>query len=300
MGEKIPSPSWRERLRTAVGAWQPLTGRGIAAFATASAGRLLLFQFLFAALVALAAVWSVRRISFPVVQNALAALPGAATLIQNRELRWPDSQAVVLASSPHLALIVDPEASGELGQNGDVQVELRTRNYALRGLLGQLILEYPDALELPLDRTAATAAWGAWRIPLSALLGVTSFVGILLLWWFLALLYTLPAWLLGWGMGRQISVSGALQMSSAALWPAAILPTAGMLLYATLWIRIPGLTAFWLAHLPAGWIWLVWGVLSLPPRPARDSRPVANPFQPAPTSGTKGKPATKRRNPFTS
>ena len=293
-GDPAKNSSPWERLRSWVGPWLPFTGRGIAAFGGATAGRLLMFQALFSALVSLSLVWGVRQIVLPVVENALAHLPEASAGIQGSRLRWPDRDAVVLASSPQLAVSVNPDSSPELGLNGDVQIELRDSELAIRGVLGSYAALYPPGVNLPLDRIAAGAEWGAWRAPMLALLGLASFFVQLAFFWIVPFVYTVPAWILGWILHRSIALSTAYRVAAASLWSAALLPAAAIPLYTLLWIRIPGLALMGLAQFAVGWMGLIWGIASLPPRPAENSR-APNPFAGAtgPRAGTRN----KTRNP---
>ncbi len=205
VAEESPFTRLRRRFSDALGAWQPLTGRGLAKFADATTSRVLCFQGFFAVLAATAMAWSLWRMAFPPIQAGLSSLPEAQAGIQDRRLEWPGTDAVLLAQSPQFAVAVDPNASGALGLNGDIQLELGTTTLTLRGLLGQTAVDYPAGLELPLSRTAATAAWGAWRLPLLAIIGLTGFVGTLVSWWLLGFLYTLPVWLLCRLFGRAPS-----------------------------------------------------------------------------------------------
>jgi len=56
-------------------AWQPITPRGVAAFARASWGRVLLVQFLCALAAATAVVWFLETAWFPAVTEAIRQLP---------------------------------------------------------------------------------------------------------------------------------------------------------------------------------------------------------------------------------
>jgi len=298
--DDVPSGPLLQRLRLAIGAWQPLTGRGLAAFADASGARILAFQTVLAALLALAVVWSARQIVFTTVEYALPNLPEEPAGISQRKLRWPDRGVRLLAQSPHLALAVDPEATGELGINGDLQIELGHEALIVRGVLGQSTVGYWSELDLPLARTSAVAAWGAWRLPLLAILGAVSAFFFLASWWILATLYFLPTWLFGWILRRRLTVSGAWRLCSAALWPAALIPGAALLMYATLWIRLPGLVALWALHFPAAWVWLIWAVMSLPAGTSRNEETRPNPFAHASPNGKRSRSgaAGRARNPF--
>lgn len=287
-------------MRAAIGAWQPLTGHGIAAFAGASGSRLLLFQTVLALALALTFSWTGRRIATIPVRSALGGLPDELAGISGGRLQWPGTDPVLLAQGPHLALVVDPNATGDLGLNSDIQLELRERSLTFRGVLGQTPFSYPDGLEIPLDRTGAAATWGAWQLPLLVFLTAAGFTCVLATWWILAALYSFPAWALAWVIRRPIRWTASWRLCCAALLPAALLPGAGLLLYATLWIRLPGLIGIWLLHFPAGWAWLIWGIISLPPGPARNPNGPANPFVPggSTTKGARSGSSRRARDPF--
>ena len=61
-------------------AWQPLTARGVAAFARASLGRLLLVQLIVALLAAGTVVWFLQGCWFPTIGEAIRALPAQGEL----------------------------------------------------------------------------------------------------------------------------------------------------------------------------------------------------------------------------
>lgn len=294
-------PDVLSRLGTALGAWQPFTGRGLARFAEASFLRLLLFQILLATGVGLLMAWAFGRLVPPVIQSALPALPASDAGIHAGILSWPESGPKLLASSPHLALVCDPDGTGQLGLNGDLQLELRRSQIRLRGLLGALALPYPSDLDLPLNQVAAPAVWGAWRLPIRAALATSAVLLLPLIWWMLATLYSLPAWCWGWLWARDLSPGGALRMALAAQLPASLIPALALVAYTTLWIRAPGLVLLWILHLPAGWLWLGWGILARPRQhrpPPGSGRPAPNPF--APEDRPRHAPSGGRRahNPF--
>ena len=73
-------------------AWQPLTVRGVAAFASATLGRLLLVQFIVALLAAGTVVWFLHRAWFPMIGEAIRQLPPQGEIRSGR-LDWPGSFA---------------------------------------------------------------------------------------------------------------------------------------------------------------------------------------------------------------
>jgi len=76
-----------ESVEKAQVAWQPLTMRGVAAFAGASMGRLLLVQFIVALLAAGSVVWCLHRAWFPTIGEAIRQLPPQGELRSGR-LDW--------------------------------------------------------------------------------------------------------------------------------------------------------------------------------------------------------------------
>lgn len=277
------------------GAWQPLTGSGLAAFAQAGSGRVLLFQFAFAVLSALTVVWSFRAAWFPVIERAILQLPNSEAEIRGQRLLWPDAEAVLLASSPHLALVVDPTSASQLGQNGDLQVELRGTDLRFRGLLGQTVAPYPAQLLLPLDQTGAKAAWGAWRPPISTLVGLGTALGLIVSGWILATLYAPVILVSGWVIRRELGWGEAWKLGLASLMPGSLVMNAALLLYASHWIGLTSLTAMFGLHFLVGWLAALWGLGSLPSSSAAAVEP--NPFENE-TMPVRPLAPPKPRNPF--
>jgi len=272
-----------------------LTGSGLAAFAQTGVGRLLLFQASFALAAALTLVWCLRVAWIPVIEKALAALPSSGAEIRTRRLLWPDSEAVLLASSPHLALAVDPTSSSQLGQNGDVQVELRGIDLRFRGLLGQVVTRYPGDFLLPLDRTGATAAWGAWSLPILTLVGVGTGLGLVVIGWLLALLYAPVLVFFAWITRRPLGFAEAWKLGLASLMPASLLMDLGLILYARHWLGLISITAVFGIHILAGWVAAFWGLSRYAPK--IPDAAVANPFGKE-TMSARVVPVLKPRNPF--
>lgn len=292
---KPPGAGRLERLRTALGAWQPFTGGGIAAFGRASLARTLAFQLLFALGLSCVIVWSVRIAWFPPFVAALRSLPVSDAGIRQGRLDWPDPAAVALADNRQLALVVDPVGTGELGRAADLQIELRRDGLGLHGLFGHQTLPYPPDLELRLDRLGGTAAWGAWNWVGLAFIGIATFSGSMALWWMMAVATALPSWLLALVARRALTLGGACLMMAAAWLPASLVLAGGAALYATGWIRLPGLMFAVVAHAVVAVLWHAWGFLNLPARgPAKTAD---NPFgSSAPAKA--GPDRSKKKNPF--
>src|SRR5688572_33024282 len=92
-------------------AWEPITPRGVAAFAHAKAGRLMLVQFLSALLVAAAVVWFLYDGCFPTIREGIRHLP-AEGKIRSGSLDWQGESPRLLAEGRFLAFSVDLDRSG--------------------------------------------------------------------------------------------------------------------------------------------------------------------------------------------
>src|SRR5580658_9994310 len=103
-------------------AWEPLTPRGVGAFAGAKTGRLLFAQCIVAALAAAAVVWFLAAAWFPVVRSAIHQLPAQGEVSGGR-LDWSGENSVQLAENRFLGLAVDLFHSGQLGREAHLQIE---------------------------------------------------------------------------------------------------------------------------------------------------------------------------------
>ncbi len=290
---------WRQLF--AWGAWQPVTGGGIARFAAASGVRTLTLQVVYSAMVAAVALWAFRQAWFPAINQALPRLPVAEAEIRGGRLTWPDTEAHLLSERPQLSVSVDPSGTGESGRSGDLQVEFRQRGLRLEGLFGHQELPYPPEFQLPLDRTGATAAWGAWSWPILAVAGMLAGALVLILGWVVATLLTLPVFTLAWMLGRNVTVAGAWRMGLAAGLAGWGFFGLGLVLYATAWIRLPGLAAALLAQMLTILIWSLWALFHLPRRTRTGSAVSGNPFGAKREAGGKGSGrdrSNRGNNPF--
>ncbi len=287
------SASWVGRL----GAWQPFTGAGLGAFARTNGTRLLLFHFAASILTAVAVMWSLQLAWVPVVREAIERLPDSEAEIRRGRLTWPGDPERLLAERPELALAVDAGEGPGLGQSADLQVELHPDSTHLRGILGHLKVPYPMGLELPLDRTRALAAWGAWRPPFLALAGGGTLLVTILGGWALATLHAPALAFMGWISRRDLGFVGAWKLGLASLFPAGLVFDAGLLLYASHWIRLPALVGFFPICLLIVWVAMLRGMACLPALPKEPSTTKPNPFGEDSRSDdppTRSKP----RNPF--
>lgn len=275
-----PGPGLVERLRRFVGAWQPFTGPGLAAFGETSIARLLTFQFIAAVGIAVLVVGALRWTWVPVIERSLPNLPESVPLQAGR-LVWPGTEPRRLGENAWLSIVVRPSTNStpdDPGQTADLQVELHPGTYRIEGVFGHIDRPYPRSLTADLGRIPATAAWNAWRRPAAFLLALGFTLFLLVSWWGLATAYAPFAWAFAHLCRRPLSLAAAWKISAAALFVGAAVGAAGFAGYATGAIRLPGVLVTQAIHIPIAWVWLIWGLLSTTstPRPARTK--ASNPF----------------------
>lgn len=259
-------------------AWQPLTGRGMAAFAGATLVRLLAVQFAFAALAAGAVVWFLQTAWFPVVTEAIRQLPPQGE-IRSGTLDWRGESPVPLAEGPFLGLVVDLDHEGSRRSPAHLQAEFGRADCRIISLLGFRPVAYPAKVKLAFNRTDLEPLWGAWR---PMLLGITAGAvigGLMLTWFVLASVYALPVYLTGLFANRNLSLAGSWRLAGAALMPGALLMILAILLYGAGVLDLVGLGLAVGAHWLLQWGCLVAAVLSTPRHPLA-SKGSENPFAP--------------------
>ena len=256
-------------------AWQPLTLRGVAAFAQASWGRLLLVQLIVALLAAGTVVWFLQKCCFPTIGEAIRGLPPQGE-IRSGSLDWPDPSPARLAEGRVLSLAVDLEHSGEVRSPAHVQVEFGKADLKVYSLLGSFQVAYPRGQRMALNRTELGPWWGAWAPPLLAMAAGLVVVGLMVTWACLATVYCLPAWLISFFSDRNCSLGGSWRLAGAALMPGAFLLCAAILLYGWGALDLVRLAVAGAAHLVIGWVYLFVSPLSLPRHPAVAGK--RNPF----------------------
>ena len=258
-------------------AWEPFTPRGVAAFAGAGLGRLLLVQLMAALLAAAAVVWFVHKGCFPVMGTAIQKLPVTGEIRSGR-LDWQPHPPELLAGGRFLALDVDLDHSGQIGPAADVQIELGRETVRIFSLFGYSEWRYPRDYIIALNRTALEPLWGAWAMEFLGLTGIAATLGFLLSWWLLATLYFLPVWLLGFFSNRDLNFRQSWRLAGAALMPGALMMTAALLLYGIGLLNLVSFGFTFGAHFLIGWIYLFVSLLFVPRASTPASR--GNPFRP--------------------
>jgi hypothetical protein len=260
-------------------AWQPLTPRGVAAFASASLGRLMIVQLLVAFLLAGVFLWFLTTSWFPVIQQSIEQLPESGQ-IRSGTLDWPGNSPALLGENHFLAVTVDVSNSGLARSTAQVSVELARNGWRVYSLFGFADWIYPPNSDIPLNRHDLIPWWGAWK-PVILMVAAVSWVGgLMITWWLLATLYCLPVRIAGFFTDRAVTLRSSWRLSAAALLPGAMFMGLCILMYRLAYLDLLRLALGWVIHLLVGWIYLVLALLSLP-RTARKEQLKGNPFTPA-------------------
>lgn len=256
--------------------WQPLTPRGVAAFAHGTLRRLLLVQLIVAMLVGVAFVWFLSDAYFPIISRAISQLPAGAEIKQSA-LTWSGDSPILLAENRFLAVSVDLEESAQIRSVAHLQCELSRTRLSVRSLFGYLTVNYPLGWRIAVNREELQPLWGAWRptILFGALAVVV--IGLFVTWFVLATLFTVPVWWWGFYLNRDLNLRASWRLSSAALLPGAFLMLVALSFYDLGIMDLVQMTFVFVVHLALGWVYL--GVSPLFVPRASDAPPVAkNPF----------------------
>jgi hypothetical protein len=246
-----------------LGAWQPLTPRGIAAFASAPWRRLLVVQLAFAIIAALVVTWCLRTAWFPAMREAVRALPARGE-IRSGKLMWSGRSPAVLAESHFLAFTVDPEHASGMRSPSHIQVEFGTSSVRMYSLLGYVERSYPAEWIISFNRPELEPWWGAWRAPILWIVFGGTVAGLLLVWWLLGLICALPVWLIGFFANRDLPRLGSWKLAGAALMPGTLLMTAALVLYGAGVLDLVQLLAAEIGHLLVGFVYAALSPFFLP------------------------------------
>ena len=268
-------PAWRPPR-----AWQPLTFRGVAAFAGATATRVFMVQFL-ALILAVACVLQALELTWwPAVQKAVQTLPEIGR-VQHGQLDWHGESFAVLADTPALYILVDAAGRQKPGQVADVQVEIAKTEIRVCTLVGCLPIVFEPVWNFPLNRVELVPWWGAWKPAIVAVTALLLAVALGGAWWLLATLYTLPLRLLAGLAGRPITLGGCWRIAAMALLPGALLLSLGILAYGLIRLPLLLLVILFVLHFLVGWIYSVAAIFRLDSHAAIAAAAAANPVVPA-------------------
>ena len=245
-------------------AWQPFTFGGVAAFASARLGRLMLVGFLAAVIFSAALVWFLDRDYCPIILEAIQKMPETARVAAGRLQGVPNT---LISESRFLAIAATPESAADIGQGADVQFQLRQTDFCVSSIFRPdwgLEFDYDRGASLKLSRSSLEPWWGAWQPVLLAGAGFGAVVLLLAAWVLLAAIYTAPAKFIAWFADRNLAWSGAGRLCFAAMAPGALVMTFAVFLYGWRAIDLVQLSFFWIAHLVMGWVYVAGGVWASP------------------------------------
>jgi hypothetical protein len=257
-------------------AWQPLTPRGVGAFAHATFGRVFVVEVVVACVTAGMVAWLLSTAWFPVIASAIEHLPAEAQ-ISSGQLLWPDGSPGLLAENRFLALAVDLRHTAQARSLAHVQVELGSTDIRFYSLLGCLPVPYPQGYFVALNYPEVKPWWGARAPAFLALAALGTAATLMLIWGVLACVYTLPAWLVGLYANRQLTLCGSWRVAAAAQLPGALVMSAALVWYGLGHLDVVRLLAAFALHFTIGWVYLVLGALAVPKLPTPSLR--TNPFR---------------------
>lgn len=244
-------------------AWEPVTPRGVAAFARASYSRLWFAQFGVALLVAGAVVWLLWGGLYPTVRAAIRQLPEVGE-IRDAKLDWRGTSPVLLAEGSFIAFSVDLNHSADIRSPADFQIEFGKEAVLIHSLLGYLDWPYANGWRMVFNRPELEPKWGAWEIPIVGLVALAVILWLYVAWSVLATVYALPLWLVCFFTNRDLTLAGCWRLASAALLPGAIVMAVTILLYYLGVLDLLVLGSVGIGHLVVGWIYLFLSPMFLP------------------------------------
>lgn len=257
-------------------AWEPLTPRGVARFAGASLRRLLLVQGIVALIAAGSVVWFLERAWFPVVRHAIQQMPADGE-IRDGQLYWTGESPIQLGGNRSLGLTVDLTHSGRLGREAQLQVEFGRNNLRVFSMPGYIVADYPPEWDIGFNRTELEPWWGAWEPAIAAAAAAITILCLMASWGVLATIYCAPVRLITFFENRDLNWRESWRMSGAALMPAALFLSCGIICHGLGWINLIQLGAVFGLHVIIGWIYLFVSPFFLPRHPAAP-KSGTNPF----------------------
>ena len=267
------------RVQSWIGAWQPFTGQGAAAFADASTIRAVAFHLAMVIASCGTASWTLSQSWIPAVTRAQGRLPESAAGIQAGHFTWPERESIVLGETPQFGVAVNPTGRSSPGQVADIQIEFCPSELRINSLTGYLGIAYPNDWVIGLDRVSGRAAWEAWFWAIGAATITALLVFFASLGWAGATVMALPVWLIGLLANRNLSFPGAWRLGLVCWIPAACLLNLGLWGYSQNWLHLVGLAGCAVGHLLVWMAWVLWSLIERPKRPRQTPKEPKNPFR---------------------
>jgi hypothetical protein len=289
VAETRKEPAGSHRQRPLPPAWQPLTWRGVAAFAVARLNRLLIAQTVVALLTVAAVLWFLDTGWFPAIRDAISQLPETGA-IENGQLVLPRPSP--LPETRLLTMVVNLDSKARRNVLGDLRVEFRRETFGLCSFLGCWSWNYPLEKTIPFNQPDLQSHWGAWATMIHLCTALAVFMGLFASWFVLATIYAPMVRLFAFFKDRELTLAGSWKLVGAALLPGSLLVSGALVLYGLGFLDLPRFLAVWLLHFFVGWAYLLVSPRRLPavadalPRAHRNpfgnptaEPPSANPFE---------------------
>lgn len=259
-------------------AWQPLTPAGVAAFAHAPLGRLLLVQLVLAVVVAGAVLWFLHAAWFPVIAEAIERLPAQGE-IRSGVLNWRGESPVRLAENRFLSVAVDLRHEASVRSPAHVQVEFGRADVRVLSLPGYWQLKYPRLFVIAFNRPELWPWWGARSHVVLGVVGMFVIAGLFVVWAVLATAYCGLVSLAGFFGNRDLPLAASWRLAGAALMPGALFMAIALVLYAFGVFDPLRLAMACAVHFVIGWLYILVAPFEAPYLPGC-APPKKNPFGP--------------------
>jgi len=257
-------------------AWQPFTPCGIAAFAKATFGRILILLSIVALLTTSILIWFLNTAWFPTVRAAIAHLPEQGE-ISRGQLNYPRPTVDTLADHRFLGFVLIGSQTNSTDLSSHIAVKFRRSGFEACSIFGCAWFPYPTDRTIEFNRLALEARWGAWEPVINAIAAVVVFLGLLAFWIILAFVYSFPPWITAWFKKRDLSWAGSWWICSAALMPGSLLFALGIWIYGLGFLDVLQFLIVGFVQFVLGWVCIAFGFRALPQRPPRTRRG-GNPF----------------------
>jgi len=133
-------------------AWQPFTPRGLAAFATASFGRLFLLLCTTALIFAGTVIWFLNTAWYPAIRAAIHELPAQGQIVRQK-LHTSRKSAAPLAEHRFLGFVVIVPPATDADLNSHIAVKFRPRAVDICSIFGYWRVPYPRGWIIDFNRT---------------------------------------------------------------------------------------------------------------------------------------------------
>jgi len=260
-------------------AWQPLTPRGLLAFARAGSGRVLLLLWVVGLILTGSVVWFLNAAWFPAIRAAIQELPAQGE-ISHRELKISRVSSHPLAEHRFLGFVILVSDNAGADLSSHIVVKFRKKDFEVCSIFGCCRFNYPGGWIIEFNRPELEPRWGAWQPILTGIGAIVVFFGLLVLWIVLAFLYSFLPWVWACLKKRDLTWPESYRLCLAALMPGALLFAIAIWSYGLGLLDVLQFLVLAVAHLLMTWAYIVFccRVLSSRPVAAR----AANPFAPLP------------------